>query len=221
MMRRSRKILLKAAVRLSVSMDIKHAVRVLKQGGLVIVPTDTVYGVAADPAIPSALEKLFEVKGRDRSKQVPLLAYSISDIENYGAVLNNVERRIADVFWPGPLTLVLKVGDGTEGFRIPSHDVVLELIRQCGGVLRVTSANLSGEPPAMTADDAVKCIGKGVSAVLDDGRAPGGVPSSVVQVDISDEGQHNIRLLREGAISMESLLKVLPDDAGSTIMELL
>lgn len=163
-------------------------------------PTDTVYGIAADARYPGALETLYEAKSRDRGKPVPILAGCVADVEAFGAVLNRVERTLVETFWPGPLTLVLKVGKGTEGFRVPAHAVALALLKASGGVLRVTSANVSGEPPALTAGEAVKAVGAFAAVTLDAGRAPGGTPSTVARVVAG-----KIRILRDGAIGKELL----------------
>jgi len=183
---------------------IARAAEALRDGRLVIVPTDTVYGIAADARSPAAVEHLFEAKGRRKDKPIPLLAASLGDVEEYGATMDAVEKRLAERFWPGPLTLVLNVDRNgrfsTEGFRVPADDATLELIRAAGGTLRVTSANSSGDPPALTADAAERALGAFVDLVLDAGPAPGGVPSTVVQV--TAEG---ITILREGALDREQL----------------
>lgn len=181
---------------------IRQAVEALQGGSLVIMPTDTVYGLAADARLPGAEEKLYEAKSRDRGKPIPLLAASVADVEAFGAVLGQTERQLAKAFWPGPLTLVLAAGDRTEGFRVPDHATALALLRDCGGVLRVTSANVSGEPPALTAADAVSVIGRFAEVALDAGPSPGGASSTVAQV--VDGG---IKILREGILSRERLEK--------------
>lgn len=184
---------------------VSQAVEVLKRGSLVILPTDTVYGIAADPLAPGAEERLFEAKGRDRSKPIPLLASDIGQVERRGAVLGVLEKKIVEKFWPGPLTLVLNVGNQPpEGFRIPDCEVTLAVLRKAGGVLRVTSANRSGEPPAVTAEQACRSLGSFVEVVLDAGAVPGGTPSTVIRVVLEpDNGDRKpgIRILREGAIS--------------------
>ena len=179
---------------------IREAADALRRGSLVIIPTDTVYGVAADARLPGAQEKLYEAKSRDRGKPIPLLAGSVADVEAFGAALDGEGRRLAEAFWPGPLTLVLKVGGRAEGFRVPAHAAALELLRECGGVLRVTSANVSGEPAALTAGEAVRAVGAFVEVALDAGPAPGGTPSTVAEVR-----NGIIRIVREGAIAREAL----------------
>ncbi len=178
----------------------KEAAQALKKGFLVIMPTDTVYGIAARADLPEATKRLYEAKGRDKDKPIPLLAAGIAEVEKAGAVFGKLERRLAERFWPGPLTLVLRTGAATEGFRVPDSRAALVLLRESGGLLRVTSANPSGEPPALTVEDAVRSIGRFVHTALDAGPAPGGVPSTVAAV----EGGR-IRIIREGAISLSVL----------------
>ena len=179
---------------------IREAVKTLAAGELVVVPTDTVYGVAADPKVPGAEERIFAAKSRDRGKPIPLLAAGLPEVEKLGAVLGEVERRLAGAFWPGPLTLVLKVGDAEEGLRVPDCPAARALIREAGGVLRVTSANQSGEPAALDARQAAAALAGFVTLVLDAGPAPGGTASSVVRVEAG-----RVLLLREGALSAADL----------------
>ena len=179
------------------------AVNALKRGGLVVIPTDTVYGVAADPRVPGAGERLVAAKGREPDKPIPLLAASLAAVEGYGAALGPSERALAARFWPGALTMVLRLRDGREeGFRVPAHSVALAVLTASGGILRVTSANRSGEAESLTAAEAADALGASVDVVLDDGPAARGRPSTVVRV----EGG-TIRILREGAVAAGALLR--------------
>ncbi len=180
---------------------IEEAAGILRSGRLVVAPTDTVYGVCAHPDRPDAIEQLFVAKGRPETKPVPLLLANAAALGAIGAELSDPERRLVEAFWPGPLTLIVEVPGGTEGVRVPDHDGMRALLRACGGVLRVTSANLSGEPPALTAEEAREPLGDRAAMIIDDGPVVGGVPSSVVRV----KGQV-LEVLREGALS-ESLLR--------------
>lgn len=183
---------------------IRAAVVALGAGELVILPTDTVYGLAADPRVDGAEEKIFGAKTRDRNKPIPLLAGSLEDIERSGARLDPVARRLAQHFWPGPLTLVLPVGSREEGFRIPAHAVTLAVLRAAGTVLRVTSANRSGDPPACRAADALQALHDRVGVVLDAGPSPGGQPSTVVKLYGAE-----LRILREGALPLRALQEAM------------
>jgi len=190
---------------------IREAVTALERGNLVILPTDTVYGIAADPRLPGSGGKLCIAKGRDRDKPIPLLAADIESVEAYGAVLGTVERSLAAAFWPGPLTLVLPVRrsravsprENFEGFRVPDHAVTRALLRAVDGVLRATSANRSGRTDALTAEEAVGEIGSFVDIVLDAGPAVLCKPSTVARVQ---DGR--IEILREGAVDRQRLLAV-------------
>ena len=191
---------------------LQAAVAALREGSLVAVPTETVYGVAclADAA---AIERLLDAKRRPPSKGITLL---VDDVEQAASVgeLPAAARRLADRFWPGPLTLVVPVragvalppsltGDsGAIGLRVPDHAVPRALARALGPI-PLTSANLSGAPDARDADEVVRQLGTAVAIVLDDGPSPGGVPSTVVRFAA---GTGRPELLREGALPFEAIL---------------
>ena len=170
------------------------AAEVLNRGGVAVIPTDTVYGLAAHPAFPAAVDRLYTIKGRELKKPIALLASDIAAVERFGYPLTGRARELAERHWPGALTLVV----GKEGFRVPDHAETRELIAACGGVLRVTSANLSGRRPATDAPQALRDVGLSADLVVDDGVSPGGVPSTVVRV-LPDGG---LEVLREGAIKL-------------------
>ena len=170
------------------------AADVLNHGGVAVIPTDTVYGLAARPNFPAAVDRLYTIKGRDEKKPIALLASDIAAIERFGYPLTGRALELAERHWPGALTLVV----GKEGFRIPDHAATRELIAACGGVLRVTSANLSGRRPATDAPQALADVGLSADWVVDGGVSPGGVPSTVVRVN-PDGG---LEVLREGAIKL-------------------
>ena len=175
---------------------IAEAAGALLQGKLILMPTDTVYGVAALAGRPGTAALLGLLKGRPAGKPIPLLAADRAVVEKTGAVFGRAARELARCFWPGPLTLVLPAADGWEGFRVPGHPVALSILRAAGGLLRATSANLSGQAPALDAEAALKALGHGVALVIDAGPAPGGRPSTVVKIE--DE---KVVVLREGALS--------------------
>ncbi|MDO9541225.1 MAG: L-threonylcarbamoyladenylate synthase [Kiritimatiellia bacterium] len=180
---------------------IAETVDALRQGRLVIIPTDTVYGVAADPHNEKAVAMLPRIKKRPNDKPIPILASDCLQIENLNARFGINGRELAGRYWPGPLTIVLPVANEWEGFRIPKHPITLAIIRAAGGLLRVTSANLSGHSPALTADKALGELPEGVSLAVDSGPAPGGVPSTVVKIE-----NEKVSVLREGAIPGEEIL---------------
>lgn len=171
-----------------------QAVKVLNQGGVVVIPTDTVYGLAARPDCASAVDRLYTIKGRELRKPIALLVSDLEVLARLGYPLKGRARELAERYWPGGLTLVI----GKEGFRMPDHAETRELIAACGGALRVTSANLSGQRPATDAPQALKDVGLSADYVIDDGLSPGGIPSTVVRV--GEDG--SIDVLREGAIKI-------------------
>ena len=158
------------------------AADLLNRGGVAVIPTDTVYGLAAHPAHPAAVERLYAIKGRDARKPIALLAADADAVAAFGATMPPPAAALAAERWPGALTLVLPCGDGYEGFRVPDHDWTRKLLAKCGGTLRVTSANLSGRRPATDAPQALADVGLDADLVVDDGVSPGGVPSTVIKV---------------------------------------
>ena len=184
-----------------------EAVKVLSDGGIALIPTDTVYGLAARPDRPGAVLRLAEVKHRDPGKPIALLASGIEAVETrVGTPLPSSARKLAERFWPGALTMVLQCADGaTEGFRVPDHGFIRGLLADCGGLLRVTSANLSGETPAVEAADALEDARIATDVALDGGPCAGGVASTVIRFDSAGMPV----VLRSGAISREALMEAL------------
>ena len=163
-------------------------------GAVGVIPTDTVYGLAAHPANRAAVERIYEIKGREGGKPIALLAADARAVADFGFPLNGKAAEIAAQNWPGALTLVVENSFGrTEGFRVPAHEWTRRLIKKCGGVLRVTSANLSGQKAATSADDAIAQIGDKIDFIVDDGPSRIGTASKVVLVAPSGE----IKIIRE------------------------
>lgn len=184
------------------------ATALLRAGALVAFPTDTVYGLGCRAGDDEALARIFEAKRRRIEKLVPILAASLEQVESHGYVVDERARDLARRWWPGPLTIVLAhAGHGgrTQGFRVPDHPVALELIRR-SGPLPTSSANRSGEPEAYDADDVLVAFADVdlVAAVVDGGRVPGGVASTVVDLSVSPA-----ILRREGPITREQLAEVI------------
>lgn len=184
--------------------NIRRAAEALKRGELVVVPTETVYGVAARADSAAALERLYAAKGRAESKRIARFADGLAAVRAAGARVDAAAERLAAAFWPGPLTLVLEMAAGEwEGFRVPDHAVALAWLRELGGVApAVTSANRSGEPPARTADEAWAALAPHVAVALDAGPVTGGVPSTVVKA-----GAGGVEILREGALGRAEILR--------------
>ncbi len=192
---------------------IAFAVSLLRSGHVIAVPTDTVYGVASDGLNPDAIRRLYEVKERPADKPIPLLLADIDDVWHVIRSFPAGAHRLAQAFWPGPLTLILPArpelpgvllaGGDTVGVRIPAHNDLRKLIRRLGRPLAATSANLSGHPPALTAQDVLEQLGGRIPLILDGGRTPGGRPSTVVDCTGDDPV-----ILREGPISEEDVRRV-------------
>ncbi len=189
---------------MDVNKQIDQVVAAINQGKLVVIPTDTVYGIAADPNNEDAIVRLIAAKKRDAKKPIALLASDIESIIDFGAIMNEQELALAKAFWPGALTLVMNVKDGSpEGFRIPDLEISREIIKRCGGVLRVSSANLSGEEPALTAKDAAEALAEeDIAMFIDAGPVRVGVASTVAS---AASGQ--LKVFREGALSVDELEK--------------
>jgi L-threonylcarbamoyladenylate synthase len=179
---------------------LEAAAAVLLAGGVALIPTDTVYGLAAHPDFPDAVARLYTIKGREAGKPIALLAADAAAVERFFGAAPGMGADIGDltVHWPGALTLVLPKADGYEGIRVPDHDWTRRLLARCGGVLRVTSANMSGQRPATDAPAALAALGLSADLLVDDGVSPGGEASSVVQV--MPDGTR--RLLRAGALEL-------------------
>ena len=167
---------------------------ILNAGGVTVIPTDTVYGLAARPDFPAAVERLYTIKGREEGKPIALLASDLEAVENLVGRLEGKARELALKHWPGALTLVV----GGEGFRVPAHEKTRRLIAECGGLLRVTRANISGRPPAADALRAFAEVGLTADCVIDDGISPGGTPSTVVRI----QADGSLEVLRQGAVDV-------------------
>ena len=168
-------------------------------GGVAVIPTDTVYGLAAHPDFPEAVSRLYTIKQRNEAKPIALLAADGAAAERFLGGMSARAKALAAQYWPGALTMVLPVVDAErfEGVRVPDHDWTRRLLAKCGGVLRVTSANMSGERPATDATAALAEVGLSADLVVDDGVSKGGAASTVIK--ITDE---IFEVLRKGPIAI-------------------
>jgi L-threonylcarbamoyladenylate synthase len=192
--------------------NIMKAAQIVRRGGLVVYPTETVYGLGCDPLNVQAVKRILEVKG-NRNKPLPVLAASIVDAEKIAFVSPN-GKKLAAKFWPGPLTMVfpkksalqdvVTFGLDSVGLRIPANDVVLELISLCEGLLVGSSANRTGEEPPRSVQEMSDELKGMVDVVLDGGPTVQGMPSTVVDLSLERP-----RILREGPISLEAILDAL------------
>lgn len=188
------------------------AVRVLRSGGVVAFPTDTLYGLAVDPRSDVAIGRLFGLKQRDRQAAVPLVAASLEQAGLAGE-FGSRERQVAEAFWPGPLSVVLPArpilsraalgGGGTIAIRVPAHAIARALAAAFQFCVTATSANVSGFPPADSAD-AVALALPGVDLLLDGGPAPGGAPSTIMSFEDGEPV-----LVRAGVIAWDRVIKSL------------
>lgn len=178
---------------------IRQAAAVLRRGGFVAFPTETVYGLGANLQDPQAIQELYRIKRRPFEKQVTLHVADLKEVENQGVVISELTRKFMRKFWPGPLTLVLARGDGsTVGFRMPKHRVALALLKEASVPVVAPSANLSGKASPRTAQEVLADLADEIDLVLDAGATPGGVESTVL--DLTGEVG---RILRRGAIAEE------------------
>ena len=194
------------------TMALDAAVRVLREGGVVAYPTDTLYGLAVDPRNAAAIARLFTLKGRPETSALTLIATDVDQARQVAA-FDAVAERLARRWWPGPLTIVLPArealsrellaGGTTVGVRVPANDVARALASAFDFCITATSANRSGEPAAVTPDDVVHGV-PGVDALVDAGPAPGGEPSTIVRT--MDAG---LTLLRAGALPWDRVLESL------------
>ena len=197
---------------------IATAARSVTSGELVVLPTDTVYGLGADAFDGVAVAELLRTKGRGRDMPVPVLVGSWSTIDGLVSAVDERTRLLVEAFWPGGLTLVVRhapsltwdLGDaaGTVAIRMPLHPVAIELLEQTGP-MAVSSANQSGLPPAQTAAEARAQLGEDVAVYLEDGPASAGVASTIVDVTGARP-----RILRLGAVPEAELRDVVPDLIG-------
>lgn len=192
--------------------SLRPAADALLAGGIVAYPTDTLYGLGVDPARGPAVERLCRLKARSAGAGIPLIAAGLAQVESGVGALPPLGRRLAERFWPGPLTLVVDpqaafppgvcAGDGSVAVRVPRGLAARRLAELCRGPITATSANLAGRPPAATAAEVVDGLGAAVAVVLDQGTSLAGPPSTIVDV----RGGRP-RLVRAGAVAWERVLQ--------------
>ncbi|HLH73195.1 MAG TPA: L-threonylcarbamoyladenylate synthase [Chloroflexota bacterium] len=191
-----------------------RAAEALRNGELVIVPTDTVYGVAAALSRPDAVEKIYQAKGRRPDKPIALLVDRLEDVEQVAVQIPECARILMKEFWPGGLTIVLQskpnvpaavtAGGPTVAVRMPNHPVPRGLIRRLGEPLPTTSANRSNQPSPVNVAEALHDLGFAVAIALDAGPAPGGVESTVIDVTVTPPVVYRV-----GAISVDQIERAL------------
>lgn len=189
---------------------LEQAASAMQHGGIIAFPTDTVYGIGASLAHPTALRRIFEVKRRERQRTLPVLLASPADLFRVTPAVDPDLLTLARHFWPGPLTIAVPAltslpeevvaGDNSVGVRVPDHSVALTMASRCGGAIAATSANLSGQQPACRAEDIDPELAEQLDLILDGGLAPCGLASTVVR----REGA-TIFVVREGAVPASTI----------------
>jgi L-threonylcarbamoyladenylate synthase len=192
--------------------SIHEAVRIIEAGGLVAFPTDTVYGLATDLHSEAAIDRIYQAKGRDMAKSIPVLINSINQLTQVAPDLPVSARKLAEIFWPGALTLIIPrltnlpvnlSSSQTIAVRMPNYQPVLTVLQHCGP-LAVTSANISGQANPLTAEDVFSQLGGRIDLILDGGPVSGGVPSTIVDCSLEPA-----IIIRHGAISDEEITEAL------------
>ncbi|PVG83340.1 threonylcarbamoyl-AMP synthase [Nocardioides gansuensis] len=192
---------------------VEAAAAAVRRGELVVIPTDTVYGIAADAFSPDAVQALLDAKGRGREMPPPVLISTATTLDALAVGVPGYARALAERFWPGPLTLVCRqqtslqwdLGEtrGTVAVRLPDDELAIAVLERTGP-LAVSSANTTGRPPAQDAEEAEAMLGEHVEVIVDAGTARAGEPSTIVDCT-SSQG----RILRRGALTLEELNEVL------------
>jgi len=193
--------------------NIRKASKTVKNGGVIVYPTDTVYGLGCNPFNVQAVKRIFETKGERKDKPLPILGSNIIHIQKI-VQLNEKAMKVTEKFWPGPLTIIVPkkpslsdivtCGQRSVGVRIPNHSVAIQLISLCDGLLVGTSANKTGHKSSKTALEAAEQLGAQVDVILDAGPTPLCQESSVL-----DLTSKKPKMLREGPIKLEEVLSVL------------
>lgn len=191
---------------------IRRALKILRAGGLVAFPTDTVYGVGAFAFDGKAVESIYRAKDRPFEKAIPILIGDMDDLDEVAMDISHLARELATRFWPGPLTILVPKkpnlpeavsATSTIGVRMPDHEIARALLL-AARPMAVTSANISGQANPRTAEEVFAQLGGRIELIIDGGKTPGGMPSTLVDCT-GDE----IKVLREGPITAEDLRSAL------------
>ncbi|MDO8391939.1 MAG: L-threonylcarbamoyladenylate synthase [Actinomycetota bacterium] len=199
---------------MSIGTSVDHALEVLRNGGLVAIPTETVYGLAADATNPAAIRRVFEAKGRPENHPLIVHIAAAEQLPEWAVEIPPTAALLASTCWPGPLTLLLPKaahvldavtgGRPTVGMRVPAHPLTTELLTRFGGGLAAPSANLFGQVSPTTAEHVHSDLGELVDYVLDGGRCPVGVESTIVDCTVTPP-----QILRPGGIASEQIVALL------------
>ena len=194
---------------------ITAAIAAAKRGDLVVLPTDTVYGLGTDAFSQKGPQKLIAAKGRDRNMPIPVLVGHVKALDGLAQRVDGVTKALAEAFWPGALTIVVKAQptlrwdlgetNQTVALRMPLNPIAIELLNAVGP-MAVSSANKTGQPAATNVDEAIAQLGGDVTIYLDGGQTPGNIASTIVDVSSGE-----IKLLRQGAIPLEEIRLIVPN----------
>jgi len=194
---------------------ITAAIAAAKRGDLVVLPTDTVYGLGTDAFSQNGPQKLLAAKGRDRNMPIPVLVGHVKALDGLAQRVDAVTKALAEAFWPGALTIVVKAQptlrwdlgetNQTVALRMPLNPIAIELLNAVGP-MAVSSANKTGQPAATNVEEAITQLGEKVTIYLDGGQTPGNVASTIVDVSSGE-----IKLLRQGAIPLEEIRLIVPN----------
>ena len=197
----------------NLSTSISRSVQILRDGGVIALPTDTLYGISANALDPEAAAKVFSVKDRGERSPLPIFVSDPVHLYKYGRDIPDTAIRLAEIFWPGKLTIVVGKSDlvpdvvsgglDTVGLRIPDHPAPREIVAQLGEPITATSANVSGKPALTAAEDVVAELGSRLDLVLDGGTLAPSAPSTVIDVTADPP-----RILRQGALSASDIQKL-------------
>jgi L-threonylcarbamoyladenylate synthase len=188
--------------------ELNECINIIKNGGIVIFPTDTVYGIGCNAFNEDTIKRIYEIKNRNYNKPINVLCSSIKDIENLALGLNTKEKEIINKYMPGDCTLIvnkkkeisdiLTSGLNTVGVRIPNNNIALELIRKCEFPIATTSANISGESDNIEIEEILKEFASKVDVIINGGTSKIGIPSTIVRVD-----NEEIKILRQGRLKID------------------
>ncbi len=193
---------------------VRKAATILQRGGVIGYPTETVYGLGCNAYDQAAVERIYELKGRPRNRALILIAADSMQVRELTESIPDAAEKLIDAFWPGPVTIIFKSSQwlkakcptaaDTVAVRIPNSPLCLELIKQCGFPMVSTSANLSGRPPATTAEQVAEIFGDRLDLIIDGGPSPESVPSTVI-----DAVHEPPKVVRQGAVSALEIRSIL------------
>ena len=194
--------------------QVSRAAQVIREGGIAAYPTDTVYGLGADIYQDEAVKKVFSAKARPLAMPLPVLVADRQAVADLAADQPGAAVKLMDRFWPGGLTIIFRrkpsfnslvlAGSDKIGIRVPGHALTLELIRQAGAPIAGTSANLHDRPTALTAAEVAAQLGSTVDFIIDGGRCPGGIESTIIDVTIDPPA-----VVRQGIIPLEAINSII------------